>query len=98
MYRPAQTLTVGNARTVLAAGLAAIADGQTHFDLQDLTMVDSAAVATLVAWQRAAQKAGKTLAFSNVPANLISLVDLYGVAELLHASATTEPRGDLPHH
>jgi phospholipid transport system transporter-binding protein len=93
-FCPAQALTVHNATTVLNAGLSAIAAGQTQFDLSDLTVVDSAAVATMLAWQRAARGTGKSLAFSNLPANLESLVKLYGVAELLHCT----PRAGLPHH
>lgn len=93
-YRPALTLTVHNAKTVLDAGLRAIADGQTQIEMGDLTVVDSTAVATMLAWQRAACSSGKSLVFSNLPANLQSLVNLYGVAELLN----TTPRADQPHH
>ena len=93
-FRPGQALTVHNATTVLDAGLSAIAAGQIQIDLADLTAVDSAAVATMLAWQRAAQSSGKSLVFSNLPTNLESLVHLYGVAELLHC----KPRADLPHH
>ena len=92
MFQPAQTLTVHNAQTVLEAGLRAIADGQVDFDLSALTAVDSAAVATMLAWQRTARARDGSLVFSNLPANLRSLVDLYDVANLL------EPRADLPHH
>jgi phospholipid transport system transporter-binding protein len=92
-FRPALTLTMNNAQTVLEAGLHAIAGGQASMDLADLTVVDSAAVATLLAWQRAARKHGKPLVFHNFPANLQSLVALYGVDEVLTAS-----RADLPHH
>lgn len=98
MFRPAQSLTVHNAQTVLGAGLRAIADGQTVFDLGELTAVDSAAVVTLLAWQRAARKSGKTLAFSNLPANLQSLVALYGVTDLLHPASEAGERADLLHH
>jgi len=93
-YRPALTLTVHNAKSVLDAGLRAIAGGQTQIDLGELTVVDSAAVATMLAWQRAARGDGKSLVFSNLPANLQSLVNLYDVADLLQ----TSPRADLPHH
>jgi len=98
MYRPASTLTVHNAKTVLDAGLRAIAEGQAHFDLADLAAVDSAAVATMLAWQRAARGKGLSLAFSNLPANLQSLIDLYGVGELLQTASRAEARNDLPHH
>lgn len=100
-FRPALTLTFNNAQTVLDAGLRAIADGQTQIDLEDLTAVDSSAVATLLAWQRAARKSGKTLTFSNFPANLQSLVALYGVGELLQpatAAHSADSRAGLPHH
>ncbi|HJV82496.1 STAS domain-containing protein [Noviherbaspirillum sp.] len=98
MYHPALTLTIHNAQTVLEAGLRAIADGQTQFDLGDLTVVDSAAVATLLAWQRAAQDGGRTVVFSNLPASLQSLAALYGVTELLHRASNQDARADLPHH
>lgn len=87
MFRPTLTLNSGNAQNVLEAGLRAIAEGQAQIDLADLTSVDSAAVATLLAWQRAARRGGKSLQFTNFPANLRSLARLYGVEDLLQAQA-----------
>ncbi|HEV7618324.1 MAG TPA: STAS domain-containing protein [Burkholderiaceae bacterium] len=84
MFRPTLTLTVNNAQSALEAGLRAIESGQTEIDLAQLTAVDSAAVATLLAWQRAALERGSVLRFTNLPANLQSLIELYGVADLLH--------------
>ncbi|OGB22503.1 MAG: anti-anti-sigma factor [Burkholderiales bacterium RIFCSPLOWO2_02_FULL_57_36] len=84
MFRPTLTLTVNNAKTALDAGLSAIENGQTEIDLAQLTVVDSAAVATMVAWRRAALDRGASLTFRNAPANLRSLAELYDVAELLH--------------
>jgi phospholipid transport system transporter-binding protein len=84
MFRPTLTLTVNNAKTAFEAGLRAIAGGQTEIDLAQLTVVDSAAVATLVAWRRAAQERGAALHFLNLPPNLRSLAELYGVADWLH--------------
>jgi phospholipid transport system transporter-binding protein len=78
-----ESLTVANARTALEQGIAAIRSGQTVFDLSRLTTVDSAAVAVLLAWQRAARKAGATLAYVKLPANLLSLAKLYGVDAFL---------------
>jgi phospholipid transport system transporter-binding protein len=98
MFRPARTLTVNNAPAMLDAGLSAIASGQTEIDLNDLVTVDSAAVATLLAWQRAARGQNKTLTFRNLPANLQSLADLYGVTALLHPLPLRDSRADLPHH
>jgi phospholipid transport system transporter-binding protein len=102
MYRAAQTLTVANAQTILEDGLRAIANGQMHFDLAELSAVDSAAVATLLAWQRAARSGGKSVVFTNIPTNLQSLCELYGVSALIPTSASaasgTESRTDLLHH
>ncbi len=98
MYRPTQALTVNNAGTALDAGLRAIAQGQTQIDLAGLTVIDSAAVATMLAWQRAAHGSGKSLVFSNLHPNLQSLIELYGVTGLLPTVPSTAARGDLPHH
>jgi phospholipid transport system transporter-binding protein len=94
LFRPGVSLTFNNAQTVLQAGLRAIADGQAEFDLSDVTAIDSAAIATMLAWQRAARQAGRMLTFRNLPSNLQSLVKLYGVGALLQPTA----RDDLPHH
>jgi phospholipid transport system transporter-binding protein len=83
MFQPAFALTMNNAKAALEAGLAAIRSGETQFDLGRVTAVDSAAVATLFAWQRAAAQQGAALSFSNFPPSLRSLADLYGVSELL---------------
>jgi phospholipid transport system transporter-binding protein len=52
-------------------------------DFAAITSVDSAAVALLLDWRRMAVKRGKTLVFVNLPANLLALAELYGVAELI---------------
>jgi phospholipid transport system transporter-binding protein len=98
MFRPGPALTVNNAKTVLEAGLHAIESGETVVDMAGVTAVDSAAVATLLAWQRAARKHGRSLAFSHLPANLLGLAELYGVADLLSIAPSAYPRTDLPHH
>ena len=52
-------------------------------DFAKVEAVDSAAVALLLEWRRAAMKRGKKLVFVNLPANLVALAQLYGVAEIL---------------
>lgn len=89
---------MNNAPAVLDAGLRAIANGQTEIDLSELTTVDSAAVATLLAWQRAAQSRSQTLVFRNLPVNLQSLADLYGVTALLHPVSPRDSHPDLHRH
>jgi phospholipid transport system transporter-binding protein len=97
MFRPSHSLTVGNAKVTLEEGLRAIAGGETEIDLGDVVAVDSAAVATLLAWQCAALNQGLTLHFSSLPANLASLIDLYGVTELLAPAGVTVAASTLHH-
>jgi phospholipid transport system transporter-binding protein len=98
MFRPGLTLTAHNAKSVLESGLNAIRSGETQFDLSEVTVVDSAAVATLLAWRRASQQLRKQLAYLNPPANLRALAELYGVSELLHIVASAEPHAAPAHH
>lgn len=96
------SLTVENATAALARGLTAIQAGQTSFDLRHVLAVDSAAVAVLLAWQKAAQKAGFELELKHLPPALQSLTKLYGVCALLFPTAValegTATPSDNPAH
>ncbi len=87
MFLSPSSITVADASVTLKAGLAAIDSGETCFDLGQLVSADSAAVATMLSWQRAAHNKKLVLQFSNLPANVQSLMETYGVTELL----TTPP-------
>ena len=52
-------------------------------DFAGITGVDSSAVALLLEWRRQALRRNKTLVFVNLPANLVALATLYGVADLI---------------
>ena len=93
-----ESLTVQTATAALDRGLAAIKAGQTVFDLAALDVADSSAVAVLLAWKRAARKAGVSLSYVNIPAGLQSLAVLYGVDEFLVESPASADRADLLHH
>ena len=77
------SLTMQDAASGLQPGLDAIRSGSAEINLSRLERFDSAAVAALLEWQRAAQSAGLSLRIAGVPAGLQSLANLYGVAELL---------------
>jgi phospholipid transport system transporter-binding protein len=77
------SLTMQDAASSLQPGLDAIRGGSADIDLSRMDRFDSAAVAALLVWRRAAQSAGLSLRIASVPAGLQSLADLYGVAELL---------------
>lgn len=59
-------------------------DGKTWtIDLAEVEAADSAAVSLLLGWLRNAQSHDASITFTNVPENLRSLADLYGVANVL---------------
>lgn len=83
MKLDAASLTNETATVLLPVGVEAIQGGDTVIDLGAVREVDSAAVALLLAWQRDAQAAGRSLQFASVPDGIASLAKLYGVDTLL---------------
>jgi phospholipid transport system transporter-binding protein len=57
-------------------------------DFAGITAVDSSAVALLLEWRREALRLKKGLEFVNLPANLLALATLYGVAELIQPTVS----------
>jgi phospholipid transport system transporter-binding protein len=76
-------MTMGNVTQVLEESSRVFQGPEVIVDLSGVTEVDSAAVSLLLEWRRAAAAANRRIAYTNVPANLQSLADLYGVAGLL---------------
>ena len=60
-------------------------------DASGLTEFDSSALAVLLECRRQALAAGKAFSVRGLPARLRQLAGLYGVAELIPASAETGP-------
>ena len=80
-------LTLTTVSGLLEAGRAAVAAGDCVADLSAVTRVDSAALALLFAWLRAARSAGHRLSLVNAPTALVSLASLYDVDGLLPPAA-----------
>ncbi len=91
------SLTNRNAAAVLRDGLSRVQQGDVKVDCSALTQVDSAAVAVLLAWQRAAAQRGQSLALDGVSPQLRSLATLYGVDGLL-GLATAASHPEHHHH
>jgi phospholipid transport system transporter-binding protein len=83
----ADDIGMNNAATIAAAGIDAIRGGDSAFDLSAVQTCDSSAVAVVLAWQREAQARGVPLQLSGLPAGLVSLATVYGVAPLLSLDA-----------
>lgn len=76
-------MTLANASALLAAGVNALKQGTTHFDLSGVGAIDSSGLAVLFGWLRSARAEGRTVTIANPPPSLKSLAEVYGVAELL---------------
>jgi phospholipid transport system transporter-binding protein len=78
-----EAMTFPTAHVAMEQGFAAIAAGETEFDLGGVKAIDSSAVALMLSWERKAHAAGRRLTFLNVPDRLRRLANLYGVDNLL---------------
>jgi phospholipid transport system transporter-binding protein len=79
-------ITMKNVTALLADSERAFTGPHVVVDMAGVTEVDSTAVSLLLEWQRAAQAGTRRVQIVNMPANLKSLADLYGVSDLLSAS------------
>jgi phospholipid transport system transporter-binding protein len=79
----AGALNVDTAANVLEASRDAELPASGIVSLARVDAVDSAAVAVLLAWRRRAIAEGKNLSFTDVPATLSALAELYDVEELI---------------
>ena len=81
-------VTLANAAAVLEEGRRHLADGVRTIDLGEVSEMDSALLALLLAWLRDAKSSGRELAFSNLPESLRTIARLYGVDTLLPVTAS----------
>ena len=78
-------ITMRNVTAVLAESARVFEGSSIIVDLAGVTEVDSAAVSLFLEWRRAAARDGRTIQYANMPANLRTLAELYGVLDLLGA-------------
>ena len=76
-------ITVDNVVALLAQGNGLFTAPQVMIDLSAVTEVDSSALSLLLEWRREAGRQQRAVRYLNLPANLKSLAQLYGVTELL---------------
>jgi len=79
-------VTLANVARVLEEGRQQLLDGVDTVDLGEVTEMDSALLAMLLAWLRDAKARQRSLAFANVPKSLQTISRLYGVDVFLPAS------------
>lgn len=79
--------TLDQIGALLDEGVKQIDAGVTRVDMSGVTEADSGALALLLAWMRASQRVGRTLAVVNLAPGLDSLASLYGVDAFLRAES-----------
>jgi phospholipid transport system transporter-binding protein len=76
-------ITLANVAGVLEEGRRYLEDGVRTVDLGEVTEMDSALLALLLAWLRDARSRKRDIAFANLPESLRTIARLYGVDALL---------------
>jgi phospholipid transport system transporter-binding protein len=76
-------VTLGNVATLLDEGKRHLAEGVQTVDLGEVSEMDSALLALLLAWLREARLHDRALVFTNLPESLRTIARLYGVDRLL---------------
>jgi phospholipid transport system transporter-binding protein len=82
----ADDMSLANAAELAELGITAIQAGDATFDLSGVRTCDSSALVVLLAWQRTALTAGRSITVSGVPADMLSLATVYGVDSILPIS------------
>ncbi len=77
-------VVVGSAKAILTASQGFAITSNTAVDFAQVADIDTTALSLILEWKRRAQAENKTLSFMNLPANLNSLAQLYGVSELIN--------------
>jgi len=81
------SVTIDNVVMLTQNGMALFDDRLLTIDLEKVTVVDSTIISMLLEWLRATRKNNYPLQFINMPESLKSLIQLYGVAELIPVPA-----------
>jgi phospholipid transport system transporter-binding protein len=80
-------VTLGNVAQLLEEGRRHVAEGVRTIDLGEVTEMDSALLALLLAWLREAKGRSRTLEFARLPESLRTIAGLYGVDAVLPVAA-----------
>lgn len=76
---------IGTVSEMLAMSKALAMTSETVIDFAKVDDIDTSTISLILEWKRRAQQENQQLKFVNLPANLTSLTQLYGVDELINA-------------
>ncbi len=86
-FYPGGPVTLDNVLEFLAEGERLFKQPQVLVDFSRVTEADSSALSLMLEWTRRARARGDSIAFANLGEAISSLIDLYGIAELIPLAA-----------
>jgi phospholipid transport system transporter-binding protein len=75
---------ISNVSTLLETSKSLVLSAGTTIDFAQVTDIDTSTISLILEWKRRAQREKQSIKLANLPANLKSLTQLYGVAELIN--------------
>lgn len=82
-WRIAGNVLMDDAQAILSQSAEFEMVGNIEIDFSAVTDVDTVALSLIMEWQRRAAAANSQVTFTHLPANLISLADLYNVTDFI---------------
>lgn len=76
-------VTIDNVVVMTRRGKTFLDQSRRVVDLKEITNVDSSVISMMLEWLRTARNQGCQLQFINLPSNLESLIQLYGIADMI---------------
>jgi phospholipid transport system transporter-binding protein len=77
-------VVINTATTLLESSKTLTLAPNTKIDFTGVTNIDTSTISLIFEWKRRAQKENQSIQFVNLPANLNSLTQLYGVDEMIN--------------
>jgi phospholipid transport system transporter-binding protein len=75
---------ISNLSTLLETSKSLVLSAETTIDFAQVTDIDTSTISLILEWKRRAKRENQSIKLANLPANLKSLTQLYGVAELIN--------------
>ena len=82
-WRISGNVLMDDAQKLLEQSAALPLENDIEIDFSQVTDVDTVALSLMFEWQRRASEHNCNVRYLNLPANLISLADLYGVTDFI---------------
>jgi phospholipid transport system transporter-binding protein len=83
-WEVAGDVIIGAVPMLLQASKSLSIEQNTTVDFAGVTDIDTSTISLILEWKRRAQIENQPIKFVNLPANLISLTQVYGVADLIN--------------